>query len=83
MTNEELYFVLVLLSLGLLVALALSGCTTIEKGDFVYQSTIFDKKIDNLTVIIDPNSGKVVMIEMKNYNSNADYVVEAVKAVAK
>jgi len=83
MSKEELYIVLTLLSLGLLVALALSGCTTIEKGDFKYQSTIFDKKIDSLEVVVDANSGKVVSVKVKNYNSNADYVVEAVKAVAK
>lgn len=67
----------------ILLAVLLSGCTTIRKGDFAYTSTIFDKKVDNIKVLIDANTGKVSYIEMKNYNSNADYVVEAVKAVAK
>ena len=59
------------------------GCTTIQKGDFKYQSTIFDKKVDYVLVYIDPITGKVKLIEMKNYNSNADYVVEAIKALPK
>lgn len=81
MNIREMILVIIAL-LTLVVCLAISGCTTISKGDFRYQSTIFDKKVDELTVNIDSNTGKVKMIEMKNYNSNADYVVEAVKAVA-
>lgn len=79
MRTTEIIFIIIILS-GL--CLWLTGCTTIQKGDFRYQSTIFDKKVDELTVEVDPNTGKVSRLSMKNYNSNADYVVEAVKAVA-
>lgn len=67
---------------GALFVLILGGCTTIEKGDFRYQSTIFDKKIDDLYVEVD-DAGTVRSIKVKNFNSSAAYVAEAVKAVAK
>lgn len=80
----KLYEVIIgLVMLAVLVAtvLFMSGCTTIRKGDFVYQSTIFDKKVDELVVVVDAN-GTVKSVMMKNYNSDMTTFVEGLKTLS-
>lgn len=66
---------------GIVLMLILSGCTTVEKGDFRYTNTLFSKEIGHLRANIDPNTGKVVSVELDNYTSDNEVVLKALELV--
>jgi hypothetical protein len=65
----------------IIALLFVAGCTTIRKGDFEYTSWLFAKSFAEVNATVDPNTGKVTGITIKDYNSDAGYIADIVGAV--